>query len=140
MIGWLETCNGMDVESEGFDMCAKNDFISWLDEELSRRGWDDRRLSERSGVAIESITRMRAGERLEGEICVRIARALKVAPEVVLRKGGLEAQIADDEMNLESWRRVLEQLPVEERDELLQIAMIKLDILRDGIGLLPEWG
>jgi transcriptional regulator with XRE-family HTH domain len=124
----------MDVESEGFVMCAKNDFVSWLDEELSRRGWDDRRLSERSGVAIEALARIRAGERLEGEVCVGIARAFNTAPEVALRMGGLKPSMADDAMDLESWRRVLEQLPVEERDELLQIAMIKLDILRDGIG------
>jgi transcriptional regulator with XRE-family HTH domain len=121
------------MESEGFGMSVIDDFISWLDEELSRRGWDDRQLSDRSGVSSDALARMRAGSRLDREACLGIARALNVAPERVLGKVGDQPKLKDGD--IEGWMRVLEQLPPDEREELFQIAMIKLDIQQRGIGV-----
>jgi hypothetical protein len=127
---WSETCNSMGVESEGLEMSVMNDFASWLDEELSQRGWDEGQLSERSSVSVEALGKARRGAPLSWEACVKIARALEVSPDVVLRKGGGLPPTHEGEIDLEDWCKVLALLPPNERDELYQMAVIKLNMLR----------
>lgn len=48
-------------------------------------------------------------------------------PELVFRKAGLLPERDDEPVSFEYWRFVLERLSDEDRDELLEIARLKLD-------------
>ena len=52
---------------------------------------------------------------------------MEAPPELVFRKAGLLPERNDETISFEHWRFVLEQLSEEDRDELLEIARLKLD-------------
>ena len=102
-------------------------FLEWLNFELARRGWNDFQLSRKAGISHSAFSRARRGALPSWDVCGAIARALEVPPELVFRKAGLLPERDDEPVSFEYWRFVLEQLSDDDRDELLEIARLKLD-------------
>jgi transcriptional regulator with XRE-family HTH domain len=109
-------------------MAAANDddFIAWLEKELNDRNWSDNQLAKRAGISHSVISKARSGLRPKWDACEAIAGALQLPVELVFRKAGLLAPRPDDDVNLEEWNYLLSRLPQPEREELLQIARLKL--------------
>lgn len=101
-------------------------FIHWLDSELARMGWNDYQLSLQAGISHSMISRARRGTPPGWDVCEALARALHVPADLVFRKAGLLPDEQEDEAGFERWRKVLALLPEAEREELLQIALLKL--------------
>ena len=66
-----------------------NDFIIWLDSELSIRGWTDYKLAKTAGFNHSVISRARMGVIPRWEACAGIAKAFELPVEIVFRKAGL---------------------------------------------------
>jgi transcriptional regulator with XRE-family HTH domain len=61
---------------------GNEEFIAWLQEQLTQRGWDQAELARRSRITTAHISRLLTGENQPGpEACVKLARALQLPPE-----------------------------------------------------------
>ncbi|MEW5873415.1 MAG: hypothetical protein AB1894_29410 [Chloroflexota bacterium] len=103
------------------------DFLAWLDGELALRGWNDFQLSQQAGVSHSMLSRARRGALPGWDGCEAIASALDVPAELVFRLAGLLPELPDEDGGFEQWRYLLVQLSEEDRQELLQIARLKLE-------------
>jgi len=99
-------------------------FASWLQAELDRRGWSQADLARASGLSPAQIARLLSGARgIGNEGLAKIANALKMRPETVMRAAGAlptttpKAALVDhagflleqlDEADQEAWVRMLE--------------------------------
>lgn len=71
-------------------MMRSEELTQWLNQEAERRGWSFREIARRGGLSSGAISNVMTGNAFAGwDLCVGIARALDVAPEVVFRKAGL---------------------------------------------------
>lgn len=71
-------------------MTHSDELTEWLKQEAERRGWSFREIARRGGLSSGAISNVMTGNAFAGwDLCVGIARALDVAPEVVFRKAGL---------------------------------------------------
>jgi len=71
-------------------MYVDTGFASWLTEELDKRGWSNSELARRSEVVPSTISMVISRQNQPGlDLCLGLARALHLPPEVVLRKAGL---------------------------------------------------
>lgn len=111
-----------------------DDFIAWLDAELAQRQWSYSQLARRAGLAHSVFSRARAGAAPGWRSCRAIAEALGAPPEEVLRRAGLLPPIPADQAEFEQFRRLLAQLSPEDREELLEIARLKLHLTLDRQG------
>jgi transcriptional regulator with XRE-family HTH domain len=66
------------------------DFSAWLKAEVAGRGWSLRELGRRSGLSGAAVSAVAQGSQKPGlRFCVRVAGALHLPPEDVLRRAGL---------------------------------------------------
>lgn len=73
------------------------DFASWLNDELSARGWTYSELARRAGVVASTVSMVASGKSSPGfDLCQGIARAFAVPLETVYRKAGLLPDMQDD--------------------------------------------
>lgn len=101
-------------------------FASWLNNELKNRNWTQAELSRKSGVSTGQIARLMTGERGLGEETVsRIARALSINPITVYRAAGFIPEVPDT-IRFDDFAALLEQLTEDERDELRDYALMKI--------------
>ncbi len=64
-------------------------FSEWLLREIATRDWSMRELARRAGVSHVTISKVIAEKcRPSAELCIRLAQALRLSPEAVLREGG----------------------------------------------------
>ena len=67
-----------------------NYFVEWLEKEMTERNLSQSELARRSGVTRSAINGVLTGYSNPGpELCEAIARAFKIAPEIVFRKAGI---------------------------------------------------
>jgi transcriptional regulator with XRE-family HTH domain len=111
-----------------------DDFIAWLDAELAQRRWNYGQLARRAGLAHSVFSRARAGVAPGWRSCCAIAEALGLPPEPVLRRAGLLPPLPADQAEFEQFRHLLAQLSPAERQELMEIARIKLRLTLDRQG------
>jgi transcriptional regulator with XRE-family HTH domain len=105
---------------------TSNDFILWLDAQLSDRNWSDHQLARKAGISHSVISKARRGIPPKWDACAAIASALDLPPEVVFRQAGLLPPLPPAQGEIEEWRHLLAQLSPKDRYELLQIARLKL--------------
>jgi len=103
-------------------------FLTWLDNELNLRNWNDHQLCLKAGISNSVISKARAGLRPIGwDACVAIASALDYPAETVFKRAGLlpsedEKSIIDKQII-----HIVQQLDSEDQNELLEIARLKLE-------------
>ena len=105
-------------------------FGKWLSEEIARQGMTQSQLARRAGVSRSTIKRIIDGERGMGRASLgKIARALDLPPQELLRRiGYLPAErINEKDTTLARLMVVLSELPDEDVEELLYIALGKRD-------------
>jgi len=107
-----------------------DDFVIWLDKQLSDRNWSDHQLARKAGISHSVISKARRGISPKWDACVAIATALDLPPEVVFRQVGLLPPLPPAQGEIEEWRHLLAQLSAKDRYELLQIARLKLRLKR----------
>ena len=109
-----------------------NQFNQWLKKELSRRGWSEFRLAKEAGLSHGSVYRIGKGARPGWKAAGAIAAALGMPEELVFRKAGLLGEENGGEVDLEEWKAVLVRLEEKEREELLRIAYVKIEMREEG--------
>ena len=108
-----------------------NAFIAWLDAELAQRRWSYHQLARRSGLSHSMLSRVRRGGAPGWSLCRAVAAALDLPPEQVLRQAGLLPPVSPEQAEYEAFRHLLAQLSGEDRQELLEIARLKLNLDRE---------
>lgn len=104
---------------------ATNEFTEWLEKELRNRGWRPADLAHRARVNTGTISNILNGFRRAGpDVCLAIARALKVPPEEVFRRAGLLPPLPApvDDATLKELEDIVKKLDPEERQEVLEYA------------------
>ena len=97
------------------------DFPDWLTQEMDRRGWKTSRLARRSGLAHSTIGDVLSRRTSPGAtFCKRIAVALNIPPDQVLRQAGILPPAATG--GQEELLDYLQYLTEEDRDTILRIA------------------
>ncbi|MBX3048408.1 MAG: helix-turn-helix transcriptional regulator [Anaerolineales bacterium] len=114
-------------------MATDRSFSTWLQAQLSERGWTAVYLARRTQISQTHISRLLSGLRRPGpEALKEIARAFDVPPELVFDKAGVlpaRGEISDDERQ---WLHIFDQAASdEERAELLERAELELARLRE---------
>lgn len=112
-----------------------NAFVAWLEAELAQRRWSYHQLARRAGISHSLLSRVRAGAVPSWSACSAVAGAFDLPPEQVFRQAGLLPPIPPEQSEYEEFRRLLARLSEEDRQELLEIARLKLSTgLADGAG------
>ena len=103
-------------------------FGDWLEKQLQVQGWRQVDLSRHIDVSRSTISDLVNNRRLPStDVCVRIANALSLPPEDVLRLANhLPAGGAVEDLSLRQLVEVARQLSDTDRAELLEIAFLKL--------------
>jgi transcriptional regulator with XRE-family HTH domain len=99
----------------------------WLQKELDDREWSGNELATRANIDPSIINRALNRKRMpSNDSLAAIARAFGYPPEQVYRAAGLLPQLPPEDATFEDWKFVLNQLPEEDRQELLEFARLKL--------------
>lgn len=105
----------------------QDNFVRWLDEMEALKGWTDYRLSAETGLSSSVFSKARQGILPKWDALVRIADAFGISPITAFRKAGLLPAGPADKINFEDWQYLLTKLTQEEREELMQIATMKIE-------------
>ncbi len=109
----------MSMKAQYMSVSKQEEFIVWLDGELSRRGWSDYQLAKRAQISHSVISRARSGSLPKWGACESIARALGMPTEFVFRKAGLLPSKTYDEAEYEQVAHLFGQLPRDDRERVL---------------------
>jgi transcriptional regulator with XRE-family HTH domain len=101
-------------------------FTDWLDEQLKLNDLNDHQLALRAGLSHSVISKARAGASPKWEACLALASALQVPPELVFYKAGLLPGDGVECTEMKELRMLLQRLPEDDRQELVQIARLKV--------------
>lgn len=111
----MTTING---ESD-YTVTMEQDFVTWLNTEMDRRGWNYSELARRAGLNASTLSKAISGYNRPGlELCVGVAEALGVPPETVMRRAGLLPKSAEDDP---AFAEIVDILRNVSRKELLNI-------------------
>lgn len=95
--------------------------ITWMIEELKKRGWSHRELARRSGMSQPAISGTLSGDRNPGaDFCIKIAQALGEPPEKLLRLAGILPPLPASENDplIKEITDMIKNLPPEKREEI----------------------
>ncbi len=107
---------------------TKIDFGEWLETELSRQNLTQSDLARRARLDKGIISRAINQKRLPGpDSLSAIAKGLRLPPKVVFKAAGLLPAEQETDAGFEEWTYMLNQLSERDREELLQIARMKLE-------------
>jgi len=97
-------------------------FGRWLLGELEERGWSQSELASRSGVSHGRISQIISGDIPTSKILVKLANALRLRPEDVLRRAGILPPLPSNEENREAVRmmELFDRLTPGERERVLE--------------------
>lgn len=110
------------------DIMLAMDFSDWLVDWLNKKGWTQSELANRAGVTRTAISDVISRRRNPGtDLCLAIARALDLPPEIVFRAAGLLPPAPSNTEFEEHFLHLLRQLPPKERQEILELLMFKTE-------------
>lgn len=97
----------------------------WLDANLKKRRWSQRKLSRQSGVSQPLISQVLQGDVVpSADFCIKVAQALEEPPEKLLRLAGLissvETESGEDPPELAEITDLARLLSPSKRDEVLR--------------------
>lgn len=95
-------------------------FADWLQKELDKKGWSQNELAKRAGISRGAVNHVLNGSRQPGtDLCLGVARALKISPEIVFRKAELLPPASEEDPLLDRANYLLSQLPPEKQEEMI---------------------
>jgi len=113
-----------------FNCLMKINVADWLRKKIEEAGITQAELSRLSGISPTHITKVLNGQRgLSGHSLMAISKALGTSPENVYREAGLLPHVPQDIELQEELLYLFNQLPPDEKDELLSYLQIKLTLL-----------
>lgn len=103
-------------------------FSEWLLQEMEERGLTQAELARMSGTSRTSINNVILQIRNPGpSLCRAIADALNIPPEEVFMKAGILPQQQKPDILTRSILAILDKLPKEEQEEILDYAQYQLN-------------
>jgi len=85
-------------------------------------------LSRKLGVSHPTVVDLVThGKKPSLDTCIALAKWLKESDVSILREAGLLPPGPGDEINFEDWKYLLAQMTPEERDEMREIGIMKID-------------
>ncbi len=105
-----------------------DNFSKWLRTQLNILGWNLSYFADRSTIDRSYICQILSGHIIPGvECCRAFAHALLVSEEKVLRQAGHLSPKPYEQTIIDDWVYLLSELPEDDRQELLEIAQVKLN-------------
>lgn len=103
------------------------DFVTWLNDEMNRRGWTNSELHRRSGMANSTISMILGGQKNPGwDFCAAIAKALDRPAEQVFRLAGLLPPLpAGEDAAFQELIELARNMSPEDRKAVLEFARFK---------------
>lgn len=104
-----------------------DDLRVWLNQELTRLGWSQGRLSKHSGISRPLISQVLLGDvNPSADFCIKVAQALNESPEKLLRIASILPAIpASEDATLQELMELARSMPPEDREELLKYARFR---------------
>jgi transcriptional regulator with XRE-family HTH domain len=89
------------------------EFVPWLAKEMEKRGWTQTELARRAGIVPSYMSMVMTGlKRPSTGACVKVATALGMSPERVLRIGGYLPPVTEERLReFDHVAQVLASLP-----------------------------
>jgi transcriptional regulator with XRE-family HTH domain len=107
---------------------AKPEFVEKIKKKMKDDNLGVTELARKIGVShprmVEVVTH---GKMPSFDTCVALAKWLKQSDVSVLREAGLLPPGPSDDINFEDWKHLLSQMTPDERDEMRQIGIMKID-------------
>lgn len=98
------------------------DFVSWVNEELKRRGWTQAELASRGGFTGAALSKMLSRERMPGiDLCKGIAKAFGMKDTDVLRLAGLisaDIDTADYSPAIRNTVRMMKEMEAKDQEDI----------------------
>lgn len=105
-------------------------FSAWLVQELDKRGWNQAELHRKSSLSKTVISDVIAEKALPGfEFCIGVAKAFKIPADLVMRLAGLLPATSELTSQKEQLIHLFDQLPPDEKEDLISYLQIKLTLL-----------
>lgn len=109
--------------AQKFSLDEIDGFMEWLQSELDKRNWSSYELTKRAGLSHSVMSKARLDKQPLGwEACAKIAKALDMPPEEVLRRAGYLPPVPTAEAELEELAHLFSQLSLDDRKRILSIA------------------
>jgi transcriptional regulator with XRE-family HTH domain len=102
-------------------------FIAWLNEQMAKRGWSIRQTAKNAGISHSIISLTLNGEMPTYGTCAALASAFEFPPIEVFKLAGLLPQGSESNLLNDQILFLFDKLPLEDQQEILQIAQIKLE-------------
>ncbi len=103
-------------------------FDNWLIKQLKERDWSQAELARRSSLTRATISNYVNGRTPDKVALRKIARALKLPPELVFEKAGLLPPKTPKDALIAKILYVLDQLPEQEQEEIYQYIQLRREI------------
>ena len=109
----------------GYNRAMSESLRLWLSQELNQRKWSHNELARQTGFSQAFVSNVLNGERKpSANFCNKVAKALDVAPEMVLRLAGIlpptEPASPTDDATLRELIELSRNLPPDKRQEVLR--------------------
>jgi transcriptional regulator with XRE-family HTH domain len=106
-------------------------FNEWLNKELADRGWNQSDLANRAGLGRGTISNIMNHSRKPGtDICVAIAHALNIPPEIVFRAASILPPIPERTARHEQLNALYDQLTPENQARIEAYIQLELETQR----------
>jgi len=80
----------------------ETDFVTWLTEQMMKRGWTNSELARRAEVSPSAISMVISGQREPGaDLCLGIAQALGEPPVTIFRRAGILPSVGESDVHEE---------------------------------------
>ena len=105
-----------------------DDFRGWLTKEINLRKWSKSELARKSDLSQSIISKMLLGSRnVTADQCIKIAQALDVSPEKLLRLANILPSTVSDNATVQEITDIARQLPPDIQEEILEFVRFKLN-------------
>lgn len=105
-------------------------FSNWLLLEMKRREWNNADLARKAGLSRQAIGYYLGGRIPSNEACQKIAHALGVTPDEVLRHVGILTDYDPKTAKAKELQRLLELSSPQVVDDVLEFARHRLSLAR----------
>jgi len=106
-------------------------FGQWLKDERQKRHWKQIEFARKAGESRSMIWKFENGTAMPStKTFMQLAKALNLSPMTLFREAGLWPETSQQKMTLEDWENLLSQLPLNDQEELREIAILKLNRLQ----------